>query len=217
MTEEQYRIEELAAELDERILNAVNVEHKKMIAEIISAERLPLASDAEVHRLRNQVVELQDMLEKSRDELKDVIDWKEKAKSADNALFQYGEFVCSLATALGWKPRTSIELNDICSEVAALVRWKREQLECEGQWDIQAIGSLLNMKMGDHIREHIEPKIRELIKERDSWKGSAMEWADNAGRLASENMTANIKLARMTKARALWKAEAERWRKVAGA
>lgn len=51
---------------------------------------------------------------------------------------------------------------------AGLARWKKEALAVEAQWDCQAVGKLIGVKLGDHIRPNIEPKVRELISQRDS-------------------------------------------------
>lgn len=48
-----------------------------------------------------------------------------------------------------------------------LAGWKSEAMEVEAQWNCQAIGKLLDVKLGDHIRPNIEPGIRKLISQRD--------------------------------------------------
>lgn len=50
---------------------------------------------------------------------------------------------------------------------AALARWKEEALAVEAQWDCQAVGKLLDVTLGHHIRPHIEPGIIKLIAQRD--------------------------------------------------
>jgi hypothetical protein len=49
----------------------------------------------------------------------------------------------------------------------ALARWKEEAMQVEAQWDCQAIGKLIDVPLGHHIRPRVEPAIRELIAQRD--------------------------------------------------
>jgi hypothetical protein len=48
-----------------------------------------------------------------------------------------------------------------------LKRWKEEMLQVESEWDCQKVGKILGIGLGQSIRKNIEPKIRELIKERE--------------------------------------------------
>jgi len=51
-----------------------------------------------------------------------------------------------------------------------LAQWKVEMLAVESQWSCQEVGKLLGVTLGDHIRPHIEPKLRALILDRDRGK-----------------------------------------------
>jgi tetratricopeptide (TPR) repeat protein len=46
--------------------------------------------------------------------------------------------------------------------------WKESALQVESRWDCQAVAKLLNLRPGEDIRPNIEPKIRNLISERDA-------------------------------------------------
>ena len=46
-------------------------------------------------------------------------------------------------------------------------RWKKEQLAVEREWDAQAVGNLLGIGWGQSIRKNIQPRIENLIFERD--------------------------------------------------
>jgi hypothetical protein len=48
-----------------------------------------------------------------------------------------------------------------------LKAWKESAIAIEKEWDPQAVGTLLNIRLGQSIRANIEPKIRELIEQRD--------------------------------------------------
>ena len=48
-----------------------------------------------------------------------------------------------------------------------LRQWKKEMLFVESQWDEQMVGRLLGLQLGDYIKANIEPKLRQLIRERD--------------------------------------------------
>lgn len=52
-------------------------------------------------------------------------------------------------------------------EIVALTRWKSEALAVMNSWDCQAVGKLLDMTLGVEICANIEPKVRELIAQRD--------------------------------------------------
>jgi len=51
-----------------------------------------------------------------------------------------------------------------------LATWKRASIQVESMWNPQTVGKLLGMTLGDSIHQNIEPKIRELIAERDALK-----------------------------------------------
>lgn len=57
----------------------------------------------------------------------------------------------------------------------ALEKWKAEQLQVEAQWDVQAIGRLLGLKLGDHVRPAIQPAIERLQREADEMR-EALAW-----------------------------------------
>lgn len=54
-------------------------------------------------------------------------------------------------------------MTDYIGDNAALRAWKHEQLQVESQWDVQAIGKLLGLKLGDHVRPAIQPAIERLV------------------------------------------------------
>ncbi len=60
------------------------------------------------------------------------------------------------------------KIDVLTAERDRLARWKREQMEVESSWDCQKVGELLGIGLGQMIRPQIEPKIRELIAERDA-------------------------------------------------
>jgi hypothetical protein len=47
------------------------------------------------------------------------------------------------------------------------LQWKKEMLLVDSQWDEQAVGRLLGLKLGESIKANIEPSLRELLRERD--------------------------------------------------
>lgn len=53
------------------------------------------------------------------------------------------------------------------AECIELRAWKESVLEVESRWDCQAVGKLLGLTLGSEIRPNIEPKIRELLAERN--------------------------------------------------
>lgn len=85
-----------------------------------------------------------------------------------------GECICSVYG------NTFGEEIDIASRIAKLpslekerdelLKWKNETLQVDREWDEQKVGRILNMQLGDSIRKNIEPKIQELIAERNKWK-----------------------------------------------
>jgi len=48
-----------------------------------------------------------------------------------------------------------------------LQQWKNDQMTVNSEWDMQTVGKLLNLRIGESITLNIEPKIRELINQRD--------------------------------------------------
>ena len=68
-----------------------------------------------------------------------------------------------------------------------LRQWKKEMLLIESQWDEQIVGRLLGLQLGDYIKPNIEPKLRQLIRERD-------EARDKYDTLATEHMLVVNKL-----------------------
>jgi hypothetical protein len=61
-------------------------------------------------------------------------------------------------------------ITEIVEERDDLKRWKEEMLQVESEWDCQKVGKLLGIGLGQSIRKNIEPKIRDLIEERDVLK-----------------------------------------------
>lgn len=59
----------------------------------------------------------------------------------------------------------SPELTDLKRENARLEAWKREAIAVERSWNVQEVGRLLGLTLGQDIRAHIEPKIRALQAE----------------------------------------------------
>ena len=53
------------------------------------------------------------------------------------------------------------------TELEELREWKRQCLQVESEWDAQAIGKILNIGLGDSIRKNIQPKVEQLILERE--------------------------------------------------
>jgi hypothetical protein len=48
-----------------------------------------------------------------------------------------------------------------------LQQWKNDQMTVNSEWDMQTVGELLGLRIGEGITLNIEPKIRELINQRD--------------------------------------------------
>ena len=48
-----------------------------------------------------------------------------------------------------------------------LQQWKNEQMTVNSEWDMQTVGKLLGVRLGESITSNIEPQIRKLIKQRD--------------------------------------------------
>ena len=76
-----------------------------------------------------------------------------------------------------------------------LLQWKKETLLVESQWDEQAVGRLLGLQLGDFIKPNIEPKLRQLIKERDEAREVASGLAKQAERLRKERNESRSKMA----------------------
>ena len=76
-----------------------------------------------------------------------------------------------------------------------LLQWKKETLLVESQWDEQAVGRLLGLRLGDFIKPNIEPKLRQLIKERDEAREVASGLAKQAERLRKERNESRNKMA----------------------
>lgn len=55
----------------------------------------------------------------------------------------------------------------LLDELAELRNWKQQALAVEATWDVQEVGKLLSLRLGSPIQANIEPKIRELVKQRD--------------------------------------------------
>lgn len=53
------------------------------------------------------------------------------------------------------------------TELEELRSWKKQALQVESQWDAQKVGDLLGIGLGQSIRANIEPKIEQLILDRE--------------------------------------------------
>jgi len=72
----------------------------------------------------------------------------------------------SIAENIGAEKAVS-EKEKAVSERDEAFRWKKQMLLVESKWDEQAVGKLLGIELGECIRANIEPKIIQLIQERD--------------------------------------------------
>jgi hypothetical protein len=61
----------------------------------------------------------------------------------------------------------SDQLHKVTEQRDELKAWQESAFAVEEEWDAQSIGTLLGMHLGQSIRANIEPKIRELIEQRD--------------------------------------------------
>lgn len=52
-------------------------------------------------------------------------------------------------------------------ERGRLAQWKAEMMQVWSEWDCQAVAKLLGITLGQKIHRNIEPKVRELIVDRD--------------------------------------------------
>jgi hypothetical protein len=59
------------------------------------------------------------------------------------------------------------KLAAMTEERNVLASWKRQMLMVDSEWNPQTVGELLGVTLGQPIRAHIEPKIRELIAQRN--------------------------------------------------
>jgi hypothetical protein len=67
--------------------------------------------------------------------------------------------------------RMTVHARKLERELKELRQWKKEMLFVESQWDEQMVGRLLGLQLGDYIKANIEPKLRQLIHERDEAVG----------------------------------------------
>lgn len=81
--------------------------------------------------------------------------WKEQCGKADAA------FETQLARAL----KAEEALAKVNLENAALRDWKESAQRVEAEWDVQAVGKLLGVPLGESVREHVQPKVAALAAE----------------------------------------------------
>ncbi len=79
-----------------------------------------------------------------------------------------------------------IDIATLTDERDDLAAWKESALTVESRWDCQAVGKLLELPLGSDIRAQIEPKIRELIRERDEARETADYYRAQANRKGLE-------------------------------
>ncbi len=64
-------------------------------------------------------------------------------------------------------------------ELNGLAQWKESAMKVSSEMDIQAVGKLLKLGLGQNIYPQIEPKIRELIAQRDRMAAMLQEACDD--------------------------------------
>jgi hypothetical protein len=67
-----------------------------------------------------------------------------------------------------------------------LQNWKNDQMTVNSEWDMQTVGKLLGVRIGEAITLNIEPKIRELINQRDSLAKALEECKEDSIELLGE-------------------------------
>jgi antitoxin component of MazEF toxin-antitoxin module len=67
-----------------------------------------------------------------------------------------------------------------------LQQWKNDQMTVNSGWDMQTVGELLGLRIGEAITLNIEPKIRELINQRDRLAEALEECKEDSIELLGE-------------------------------
>jgi antitoxin component of MazEF toxin-antitoxin module len=67
-----------------------------------------------------------------------------------------------------------------------LQQWKNDQMTVNSEWDVQTVGKLLGLRIGESITLNIEPKIRELINQRDRLAEALEECKEDSIELLGE-------------------------------
>jgi hypothetical protein len=81
------------------------------------------------------------------------------------------------AENIGWQNKWQVavemaalaqnELAAVTAQRDELQQWKNDQMTVNSEWDMQTVGELLGLRIGEAITLNIEPQIRELINQRD--------------------------------------------------
>jgi len=89
---------------------------------------------------------------------------------------------------------TARETRKLIVERDELREWKRQQMEVTSQCDMQEVGRLLGMTLGDDIHENLIPAIKELLEARHELQTKlseykqALESADQSNALLAQEL-----------------------------
>lgn len=108
----------------------------------------------------------------------DYVVWKDK--QCDSDMGGGRELVKPVAPD-GWATARDLERESdrLAAENAELQAWKESAMQVESEWDEQAVGHLLGMRLGSSIRAGIQPAIEKLLRDRAMLR-EALEEAEDA-------------------------------------
>jgi hypothetical protein len=111
-------------------------------------------------RLETQIKINEKLNKENLDLMDDVIDWMQDFQNIGRLMGLRGSKVPNVEDI-------EKSIKELMEDRDELKRWKEEMLQVESEWDCQRVGKLLNIAPGEPIRNNIEPKIRQLIAEKD--------------------------------------------------
>jgi hypothetical protein len=121
----------------------------------------------------DRIKELEDQLETERNRLAvcGVVALADTVSSRVEARKMLPEYRSASLSDVERRVDECIELREklaaVTEERNDLASWKRQMLMVDSEWNPQTVGELLGVTLGQSIRLHIEPKIRELIAQRN--------------------------------------------------